>query len=97
MRLVFCSLFLFACSTDFTSKTCAVDGDCSGGSVCELRDATAVCIKAADAPLLIGQSAPISGTNQALGTGMKLGVELAFAEQNAAGGHPRPSADARFP
>lgn len=86
MRLVFCSLFLFACSTDFTSKTCAVDADCSGGSVCELRDATAVCIKAADAPLLIGQSAPISGTNQALGTGMKLGVELAFAEQNAAGG-----------
>ncbi|MBV8762975.1 MAG: ABC transporter substrate-binding protein [Deltaproteobacteria bacterium] len=35
---------------------------------------------------MIGESAPISGTNQALGTGMKLGIELAFDEQNAKGG-----------
>ncbi|MBA3460301.1 MAG: ABC transporter substrate-binding protein [Deltaproteobacteria bacterium] len=35
---------------------------------------------------MIGQSAPISGTNQALGTGMKLGIELAFKEKNEAGG-----------
>ena len=86
MRLVFCSLLLLGCSTDFTSKTCAVDEDCSGGDVCELRATTPVCVHAAEAPLVIGQSAPISGTNQALGTAMKLGVELAFAEQNAAGG-----------
>lgn len=86
MRLVLWSLLLLGCSTDFTPATCAVDGDCGGGDVCELRGTTAVCVHAADAPLRIGQSAPVSGTNQALGTGMKLGVELAFAEQNAAGG-----------
>jgi ABC-type branched-subunit amino acid transport system substrate-binding protein len=54
--------------------------------VCELRDQQPVCVHAADAPLVIGESAPVTGTNQALGTGMKLGIELAFAEKNAAGG-----------
>jgi len=77
---------LAACSTTFEPQPCAVDKDCGSGLVCELREGAAVCITAEDAPLLIGQSSPVSGTNQALGTGMKLGVELAFAEQNAAGG-----------
>jgi ABC-type branched-subunit amino acid transport system substrate-binding protein len=86
MRWIFCTVFVVGCSTDFSPKTCAVDGDCSTNDVCEMRDGDPVCVKATDAPLTIGQSAPISGTNQALGTGMKLGVELAFAEQNAAGG-----------
>ena len=76
-----------ACTTTFTPQPCAVDGDCGGaGLVCELREHAPVCVPAEDAPLVIGQSAPISGTNQELGTGMKLGIELAFAEQNAAGG-----------
>jgi len=74
------------CSTTFTPQTCAVDGDCGAGLVCELRDSEPVCVHAEDAPLIIGQSAPVTGTNQALGTGMKLGIELAFSEANAAGG-----------
>src|SRR5258708_7233098 len=77
---------LAACSTTFSPQPCAVDSDCGAGSVCELRDQEPVCVHAVDAPLIIGQSAPVTGTNQALGTGMKLGIELAFAEQNAAGG-----------
>ncbi len=79
-------LVLVGCSTDFTPQTCSVDSDCGDGLVCELRDAKPVCVSAADASLVIGESAPISGTNQALGTGMKLGIELAFDEQNAKGG-----------
>jgi ABC-type branched-subunit amino acid transport system substrate-binding protein len=70
----------------FDPQPCAVDGDCGSGNVCELREAKPVCVHAEDAPLIIGQSAPISGTNQALGTGMKLGIELAFQEKNAMGG-----------
>ncbi|HEY5926051.1 MAG TPA: ABC transporter substrate-binding protein [Kofleriaceae bacterium] len=77
---------LAACSTDFDPKQCSVDSECGTGGVCELRASIPVCVPAEEAPLLIGQSAPVSGTNQALGTGMKLGIELAFAEQNAAGG-----------
>lgn len=75
-----------ACSTDFTAATCSTDDDCSDGLVCELRDQTPVCVAAADAPLLIGQSAPASGTNQQLGVEMRRGIELAFAEVNDAGG-----------
>jgi ABC-type branched-subunit amino acid transport system substrate-binding protein len=87
MRWISCALLLVVgCSTDFAPKPCAVDGDCATGDVCEIRESTPVCVKAEDAPLTIGQSAPISGTNQALGTGMKTGVELAFKEQNDAGG-----------
>ena len=51
-----------------------------------MRGQDPVCVYADDAPLIIGESAPISGTNQALGTGMKLGIEIAFDEQNTAGG-----------
>ncbi|HSS01942.1 MAG TPA: ABC transporter substrate-binding protein [Kofleriaceae bacterium] len=54
--------------------------------MCELRDQQPVCVKAETASLHIGQSAPQSGTNQALGTAMKSGIELAFDEKNAAGG-----------
>ena len=80
-------LIVFAgCSTAFDPQPCALDGDCGTGLVCELREQEPVCVHAEDAPLIIGQSAPISGTNQALGTGMKLGIELAFKEKNEAGG-----------
>jgi branched-chain amino acid transport system substrate-binding protein len=51
-----------------------------------MRDSEAVCVAAEDAPIVIGQSAPITGTNQELGTEAKRGVELAFREKNAEGG-----------
>jgi ABC-type branched-subunit amino acid transport system substrate-binding protein len=86
IRSAFTIVVLAGCSTEFNAKPCATDGDCGGGLVCELREAQPVCVGAADAPLVIGESAPISGTNQALGTGMKLGIDLAFDERNAAGG-----------
>lgn len=38
------------------------------------------------APLRIGHHSALSGPYQAYGTSMKLGIELAFEEQNAAGG-----------
>jgi ABC-type branched-subunit amino acid transport system substrate-binding protein len=79
-------LVLAGCSTEFAAQTCSVDTDCGDGLVCESRNNANVCVHASDAPLIIGESAPISGTNQALGTSMKLGIELAFAEQNAMGG-----------
>jgi ABC-type branched-subunit amino acid transport system substrate-binding protein len=75
-----------ACATEFSPKLCTIDSDCAEGSVCEMRESMPVCVAVGDAPLVVGQSAPISGTNQALGTAMKLGIELAFDEQNAAGG-----------
>ncbi len=87
MRVTFACALLFAgCSTDFTPQTCSVDNDCGTGLVCETQGTANVCVHASDAPLIIGESAPISGTNQALGTGMKLGIELAFDEQNGMGG-----------
>ena len=75
-----------SCSSEFDPQPCAIDKDCGTGLVCEIRDQAPVCVHAEDAPLVIGQSAPVSGTNQALGTGMKLGIELAFKEKNDAGG-----------
>jgi len=87
MRVTFaCALLIAGCSTDFTPQTCSVDGDCGTGLVCETEGTANVCVHADSAPLIIGESAPVSGTNQALGTGMKLGIELAFDEQNAMGG-----------
>jgi branched-chain amino acid transport system substrate-binding protein len=87
MRTWLAGLFLFAgCSTTFDPKPCAVDGDCGTGLVCEQRDEKPVCVHSEDAPLVIGTSAPLTGTNQALGTAMKLGIQLAFDEQNAKGG-----------
>ncbi len=84
--LVWLLVGLAGCSTSFDPQQCTLDEDCGTGNVCELRNAAPVCVHAEDAPLIIGQSAPVSGTNQALGTNMKLGIELAFAEKNAAGG-----------
>jgi ABC-type branched-subunit amino acid transport system substrate-binding protein len=83
---VLCSLLATACSTEFSPQQCSVDSDCGDGQVCELRDNQPVCVLASDAPLVIGHHSALSGTNQALGTNMKLGIELAFAETNAAGG-----------
>ena len=84
---ILCSVLVVSgCSTAFEPQSCAVDEDCGTGLVCELRDQEPMCVHADEVPLVIGQSAPISGTNQALGTGMKLGIELAFAERNAADG-----------
>ncbi len=80
------AISLAACSTQFSAQSCRVDDDCGQGLVCEQREGLPVCVRAEDAPLIIGESAPISGINQALGTAMKLGVELAFKEKNAAGG-----------
>jgi len=79
-------LVLAACSTSFAPMPCAVDTDCGKGAVCELRNSQPVCVQASDAPIIVGESAPISGTNQALGTGMKQGIQMAFDEQNDAGG-----------
>ena len=86
ISFVFVVVIAAGCSTEFAPQPCALDGDCGTGLVCELRDKAPVCVAAEDAPLVIGESAPVSGTNQALGTGMKLGIELAFKEQNDAGG-----------
>src|SRR5262245_59330825 len=79
-------IVLVSCSTTFEPTPCTDDSNCGAGQVCEVREAVPVCVDPEDAPLVIGQSAPVSGTNQALGTGMKLGVELAFREKNDAGG-----------
>jgi ABC-type branched-subunit amino acid transport system substrate-binding protein len=75
-----------ACSTEFAPQPCQIDTDCDDALVCEQRDQQSVCVRAEDATLVIGQSAPVSGTNQALGTAMKSGVQLAFDEKNAEGG-----------
>jgi ABC-type branched-subunit amino acid transport system substrate-binding protein len=86
-RIVGVSAIVFAgCSTEFSPQPCAVDDDCGTGLVCELRDQNPVCVAAEDAPLKIGHHSALSGTNQALGTNMKLGLELAFDEANKAGG-----------
>lgn len=75
-----------SCSSTFTSKACKTDDDCGAGIVCVEGEAQAVCKNAADAPIRIGMSAPISGPSQDLGTEMRKGVLLAFNEQNALGG-----------
>jgi hypothetical protein len=77
---------LAGCSTIFTPAACASDDDCGDGLACGTPDGQPACLAAADAPLRIGMSAPISGPSQLLGTAMKLGVSLAFDAQNAAGG-----------
>jgi branched-chain amino acid transport system substrate-binding protein len=77
---------LAGCSTAFDPQPCSVDSDCGSGLVCELREQRPVCVDSSDAPIVIGSSSAITGTNQALGTGMKLGIELALKEQNDAGG-----------
>jgi branched-chain amino acid transport system substrate-binding protein len=85
-RSWFALALVAGCSTEFNPHECSQDSDCEGGLVCEVRENNNVCVAATDAPIVIGQSAPITGTNQALGTNMKLGIELAFKEQNDKGG-----------
>jgi hypothetical protein len=79
-------LAISGCSSTFTPQLCTLDEDCGDELVCAIRDREPVCVRPEDDPLVIGMSAPISGVNQALGTGMKLGIQLAFDEQNSAGG-----------
>jgi ABC-type branched-subunit amino acid transport system substrate-binding protein len=79
-------LAISGCSSTFVSRSCDVDADCGAGLVCALHDQQPICVRPDDDPLVLGMSAPLTGVNQALGTGMKLGVELAFAEQNERGG-----------
>lgn len=54
--------------------------------MCEFRVTDSLCISAEDASIVVGHSGPITGPNQALGIGVKLGIELAFEEQNGSGG-----------
>lgn len=77
---------LAACNTSFHPKACNTDDDCGNGLVCVSEDGKAVCSDPAAAPLRIGMSVPLSGPSQALGIGMKTGVDLAFNDQNANGG-----------
>jgi branched-chain amino acid transport system substrate-binding protein len=80
------ALVLPACAIEFEPKRCSVDDDCGGGAACELRDEQPVCVHVEDAPIVLGQTAPSTGLHQSLGTQMRLGIELALAEQNEAGG-----------
>lgn len=73
-------------STEAGPKTCASDDDCAATDACNFDPAGAVCVPGANAPIVVGQSAPSSGPNQDLGLEMKRGVELAFKESNDNGG-----------
>ncbi|HUJ57599.1 MAG TPA: ABC transporter substrate-binding protein [Kofleriaceae bacterium] len=84
-RYVLVLAVLGACSTHYTSKPCTTDNEC-GSDVCELREGSAVCVNPSEATINLGQSAPFSGINAALGTDMNAGIMLAINEQNAAGG-----------
>jgi branched-chain amino acid transport system substrate-binding protein len=77
---------LGGCSSSFSPLPCSADADCGQGLVCAEKDGRAACLSAADAPIRIGMSAPVSGPSQALGADMKLGVLLAFDAQNQLGG-----------
>jgi ABC-type branched-subunit amino acid transport system substrate-binding protein len=74
-----------SCSTSFRPKACERDADCGAGFAC-VGDGAATCLAAADAPLRVGLSAPLSGPSQSLGVEMRKGIVVAFEEQNAAGG-----------
>jgi ABC-type branched-subunit amino acid transport system substrate-binding protein len=80
------ALLVGGCSTQFSSKTCTVDSDCGNNAVCDVRGSDTLCVDPADAPILLGQSAPFSGVNASLGTDMNNGILLAINEQNAKGG-----------
>jgi ABC-type branched-subunit amino acid transport system substrate-binding protein len=78
-----------SCSATFTPKTCNSDSDCGSGLACAPQSGnTNACVAASNsaATLTIGMSAPGSGPNEALGLEMRRGVQLAFSQQNAAGG-----------
>ena len=84
-----------ACSSN-SSDTCAVDGDCEAGTVCELRDAQPSCVAVGEATIRIGQGLALTGVQQGEGLAVKQGVELAFAEENAAGGIRGRAVDIQF-
>ena len=86
LSFAFVSLAIPGCSSTFAPQPCAIDTDCGSGLVCALRDQEPICVRADDDPIVIGMSAPVTGVNQALGTGMKLGIDLAFKEKNESGG-----------
>ncbi len=75
-----------SCSSTFHAKACRVDDECGGGLVCVDQKSQGVCKTAAESPLRIGMSAPISGPSQDLGTEMRKGVMLAIDRQNEVGG-----------
>ncbi len=75
-----------ACSPNFHPKGCSGDADCGDGLVCVETTDAPVCESVSGVSLRVGMSAPISGTSQNLGIGMREGVTLAFREQNASGG-----------
>lgn len=54
--------------------------------MCEQRDRRAVCVATDEASIAVGHSGPETGDNSAIGIAMKLGIQLAFDERNAAGG-----------
>jgi ABC-type branched-subunit amino acid transport system substrate-binding protein len=80
------ALVISGCSSTFDPQPCALDSECGDGLVCAIRGGHPICVRGEDDPLNIGMSAPVTGTNQALGTGMKLGIDLAFEEKNSKGG-----------
>lgn len=73
-----------ACANN--APVCELDGDCATGSVCELQNNVPTCVAADEAPIRVGQTIALTGTNQGLGQRIQKGVEAAVAEQNAAGG-----------
>jgi ABC-type branched-subunit amino acid transport system substrate-binding protein len=75
-----------SCSATFQPKVCATDSDCGGDLVCIQNGSSSVCTAPTSAPIRIGMGVPLSGPSQDLGTEMKKGVQLAFDNQNAAGG-----------
>ena len=78
-----------SCSSTFNPKTCTTDSDCGDGLACALQTSGGnVCVSSTDsaAALTIGMSAPLTGPNEELGLEMRRGVQLAFDQQNAAGG-----------
>ena len=86
LRLDRILVLIAGCSTEFAPQPCSVDADCGSGLVCEKVNAEPVCVHAEDAPLVIGHHSALSGSSTDLGTNMKLGIDLAFAEQNEKGG-----------
>jgi branched-chain amino acid transport system substrate-binding protein len=90
LAVLFPLLFAAAnCSSTFNPKTCNSDSDCGDGLACAAQsDGTNACVSSSNsaAALTIGMSAPLTGPNEELGLEMRRGVQLAFDQQNAAGG-----------
>ncbi len=82
--LVISALALSSCSfvLDQSSRQCSVDADCVH------FDALSTCqnFLCSEPPILLGQSAPATGSNQALGLEMNRGLQLAFDAINGQGG-----------